>query len=276
MQIELRYAQIPSNVGLLLKAFLKKAKGAPLPAAKVVVADFRLDAKQLASYNSYCGFAAEAMPLSFPFVATQPLQLMLLCQPQVPVTPLGMIHLGVAFEQFKPFALNRSYRFELSVGEQVHNERGLEFELVGEFFDDSADDAALVSRYQSRCFIKIPGPKSDTRPARERRVNRDWQMLAPLQLDAAQARGYARLSGDFNPIHLHRWLSKPFGFNEPIAHGMYMVAKVLAAAPQDLTQAAFEFKRPALLPISGEVEHSDGALRFVNDKRKPLLECVCG
>ncbi|WP_298442202.1 MaoC/PaaZ C-terminal domain-containing protein [uncultured Ferrimonas sp.] len=269
MHLDLSQQQIPSHLALMWKVFTKKTVPAELPAMTIRVADFRFDPLQLRKYNEYCGFAPDAMPLCYPFVATQSVQIKLLVDPQIPVTPLGMIHMGVSFEQLSPLDLNQSYQFELSVGEQVRGERGLEFELLGTFSANGED----VCRYRSRCFIKMDGPKPTTRPARERRVNREWQTLTELQLDASQARGYARLSGDFNPIHLHRMLSKPFGFDEPIAHGMYMVAKVLSKAPNGVSFAAFEFKRPALLPISGAVEGCDGALRFVNSKRKPLLEC---
>ncbi|QIZ76408.1 MaoC/PaaZ C-terminal domain-containing protein [Ferrimonas lipolytica] len=272
MKVSLKQSQIPSHISLLWKVFTKKTQPAKLPLLRVQVDDFCFDEAAIEKYNRYCGFESGSFPLCYAFVATQPVQLIFLTDNRIPVTPLGMIHMGVSFEQITPFNCAESYRFELSVGEQQRGERGLEFELVGEF----SLNGEAVARYRSRCFIKMEGTKGSGRPARVKPVKRTWAPLTPLQLDSTQARGYARLSGDYNPIHLHRLLSKPFGFDEPIAHGMYMVAKVLAASPTDLTKASFEFKRPALLPISGAVEGCDGAMRFVNDKNKPVVECQFG
>lgn len=272
MQLELNQRQVPSNWAMLWKVFTKKTSSPELPPMSISIPDFRFEPRLLKKYNRYCGFnSATEIPLCYPFVATQTVQLRMLTDPRMPITPLGMIHVGVSFEQQQPLALDKTYRFELAVSDQSLGERGLEFELKGSFFDGDNE----VASYRSQCFIKMEGPKANGRPTREKRVNREWQQLSDLTLDESQARGYAVLSGDYNPIHLHSLLSKPFGFKQPIAHGMYMVAKVLASSPEPLNRAAFQFKRPATLPIIGKVEHSEGALRFVNDKRKPLLECQC-
>src|SRR4029078_1795482 len=42
-------------------------------------------------------------------------------------------------------------------------------------------------------------------------------------------RRYAGVSGDHNPIHLHSWSAKPFGFPRAIAHGMWTKARCLAS-----------------------------------------------
>ncbi|GAA5187642.1 MaoC family dehydratase [Ferrimonas gelatinilytica] len=271
MQQSIRTDQIPSNLTLLWKGFTKRCDNAELPDAQIEVANFRLDPAKLKRYNAFCGFESGALPLSFPFVATQPLQLMLLTDPDVPVKPLGMIHMGVRFVQSAPMDTDSDYRFVLNVGTQQRTDAGLEFELVGRFF--GAQDQE-VAAYYSRCLLRMPPPENSRRrrPARTPRVTRDWQALASLTLDTASARGYAKISGDYNPIHLHRFTAKPFGFDAPIAHGMYMVAKVLSTVKTPLKAAEFDFKRPALLPISATVEGEGEALRLVNEGGKPLLE----
>lgn len=67
---------------------------------------------------------------------------------------------------------------------------------------------------------------------------------------------YAKVSGDFNPIHLHRWSARLFGFKQPIAHGMYSLMRVVSVVErQEGMQAQHieaRFVRPVLLPsISG-------------------------
>ncbi len=271
MQVVLRQDQIPSSLSLIFRILTKKSLAAeqPFPELTLRIDDFQLDAKQLAEYNNFCGFAPDQVPSCYPFVACQPAQLLFLSDERVPVNAMGMIHMGVSFEQQQPLALGETYQFTLSFGEQVRNDRGLEFELLGQF----SHEGQVQASFRSRCFIKLEGESSGGRGPRERRQNREWQILNSMTFDSQQARGYARLSGDYNPIHLHSILARQFGFKAPIAHGMYMVAKMLANTPAALNQASFEFKRPALLPITGNIEHSEGAARFVNDKRKSIIEC---
>ena len=67
-----------------------------------------------------------------------------------------------------------------------------------------------------------------------------------------------RVSGDHNPIHLHGWTAKPFGFPRAIAHGMWTKARCLAALRlPDAFTAEVRFKQPILLPAKvtfGEAE----------------------
>ncbi|SHG95942.1 MaoC/PaaZ C-terminal domain-containing protein [Ferrimonas marina] len=270
MQHSITPDQIPSNLTLLWKGFTKRCDNAELPEARIQVDQFRFDLLKLRRYNQFCGFEQDVLSLSYLFVATQPLQLMLLTDPSVPVKPLGMIHLGVSFYAHKPLDLEQSYRFELSVGEQGQTEKGLEFELVGRFFEGEEE----VAGYRSQCLLKMPSTerRRRRRGAREPKVAYEWSKVTDIGLDEVHARGYARVSGDYNPIHLHRLTSKPFGFDAPIAHGMYMVARVLAEVALPLKEAKFEFKRPALLPIAGSLEQDGEAVRLVNEGGKPLVE----
>jgi acyl dehydratase len=59
-----------------------------------------------------------------------------------------------------------------------------------------------------------------------------------------------------NPIHLHPWTAKAFGFPRAIAHGMWTAAHALAAL-QGRLPAAFTydvaFGKPLLLPSTVEL-----------------------
>jgi acyl dehydratase len=75
---------------------------------------------------------------------------------------------------------------------------------------------------------------------------------ARWQLPAQLGRDYAKASGDFNPIHLHALTAKAFGFPRAIAHGMWTLARTLAALQPSKQLAAAnvhgDFKSPMLLP----------------------------
>ncbi|MBY6016877.1 hypothetical protein KUW04_03580 [Halomonas denitrificans] len=271
MNQTLNQNDIPSNLSLVWKGFIKRCEQGELPAMELKVDGFRFDADKLAAYNAFCGFAANALPLSYLFVATQPIQLMLLTDKAVPVQPLGMIHLGVSFELHTSVEADGAYDVVVKVGEQERTEKGLEFELVGEFWREGQ----CCASYVSRCLLRVPaegGRRRRRAGGRAPRVEHEWQVIENLALAPQVARGYARISGDYNPIHLHRITAKPFGFDAPIAHGMYMVAKMLSAVSEPLRSASFDFKRPVLMPGNGTVERDGEALRLASSAGKPLVE----
>ncbi|WP_438872643.1 MaoC family dehydratase [Paractinoplanes pyxinae] len=83
---------------------------------------------------------------------------------------------------------------------------------------------------------------------------------------------YAAVSGDRNPIHTSRIGARLFGFPRPIAHGMWSVARCLAALEGRLPDAytvEVRFQRPILLPATVSLAYDDG--RFALFGRKPHL-----
>ena len=85
-------------------------------------------------------------------------------------------------------------------------------------------------------------------------VRDDWTFEDPpitawWTLPDDLGRRYAGVSGDHNPIHLHAWSAKPFGFPREIAHGMWTKARCLASLRlPDAFEADVKFKKPILLP----------------------------
>ena len=66
-------------------------------------------------------------------------------------------------------------------------------------------------------------------------------------------RQYAAVSGDHNPIHLYPITAKALGFPRQIAHGMWTMARCVAALENRLPDAVrvdVAFKKPVLLPGS--------------------------
>jgi acyl dehydratase len=64
-------------------------------------------------------------------------------------------------------------------------------------------------------------------------------------------RRYGAVSGDVNPIHLHPWTAKAFGFPRHIGHGMWSHAKAMAGFEGRLPEAYttdVRFLKPLLLP----------------------------
>ena len=73
----------------------------------------------------------------------------------------------------------------------------------------------------------------------------DWSLPADL------GRTYAGVSGDLNPIHLYPLTAKALGFKRQIAHGMWTLARCVAAIENrlpDSVRVDAAFKKPVFLP----------------------------
>jgi hypothetical protein len=101
--------------------------------------------------------------------------------------------------------------------------------------------------------------------------------IATWTLPGDLGRRYAAVSGDHNPIHLHPLSAKALGFPRAIAHGMWTVARALAALENRAAEAHVldvRFRRPILLPgqvtfsctpeLHFTVDRPDGAERHLD------------
>ena len=107
----------------------------------------------------------------------------------------------------------------------------------------------------------------------------DTPAMTPLpddsmyRLEENAGRKYARISGDYNPIHFYDWSARLFGFKSSIAHGMHVLAlalsnlenqyAILGKAPVTVTN---QFLYPATLPCTFAMKSSQVSL----DPHQPL------
>ena len=92
-----------------------------------------------------------------------------------------------------------------------------------------------------------------------------WRLRGDL------GRRYAAVSGDHNPIHLYPLTAKALGFKRQIAHGMWSLARCVAALENRLPDAVTvdaAFKKPIFLP--GTVAFGqDADARTASPSRSP-------
>jgi acyl dehydratase len=90
-------------------------------------------------------------------------------------------------------------------------------------------------------------------------------------------RRYAAVSGDRNPIHQHPLSAKAFGQNAPIAHGMWVKARCLAALEDQLPDAYtvdVRFKAPLFVPATVVFAAGEDGFAVRSRSGKPHLEGV--
>ena len=116
----------------------------------------------------------------------------------------------------------------------------------------TAEDAlGLLWEAESRMLcrgVKLEGAATDDAQPTPTHVSELARWLAPADI----GRRYARVSGDYNPIHLSALTAKLFGFPQAIAHGLWNKAHTLADLGEHLPAAnieiAVEFRKPVRLP----------------------------
>ncbi|MCG9624787.1 hypothetical protein L1D34_08015 [Vibrio mediterranei] len=259
---------------LLFKALLKRIDVDAITCIgplSLTNSNFHFDTEKLQRYKDYFGFSKGSVPLPFLFVATQNEQLQLFTHPNTSIRPLGLVHTYIEFEQFDALDGEQSYEFQLELQAERKTDRGLSFELHGAFYRSGQ----MIARYRSGFLM--PTKRKNVRSKNTPPVlSTPLPELSTFTVSVSQAREYAKLSGDYNPIHLARWSAKLFGFNRPIIHGMYMVAKLLTTGDDStaLRNVGFAFKKPVLMPTEVQVVQDKEQILCINSEGKCFIEMV--
>lgn len=233
------------RLNLYLRALGKrKISGATLP-ERGLRCLLRVDAGNLGAYRKLCHFADEGrLPGTYPHVMAFTLQLQLLTAPDFPFPLLGMVHLHNRIEVLRPLGGVDALRFSVHADNLQPHAKGGTFDLVTE----AADGLGVLWRETSRMLVRGLKLDATATPATEAET-------APLPeatrwyADSDIGRRYARVAGDYNPIHLNALSARLFSYPKAIAHGMWSQAMALAALQGHLPNAGYSFESTFLKPV---------------------------
>jgi acyl dehydratase len=201
-----------------------------------------VDSGHLDRYRDVCGFrTSEALPLTYPHVLAFPLVMELMTRPGFPFPLPGLVHLENRAEQSRPLRAGEPMDVRVRAEHLRRHERGQAVDLV------TVISAQSQEVWQERSvYLRVR--RGSSRGARESGPppagGQTWRVGA----DVGPA--YARISGDANPIHTSRLAAGLFGFPRPIAHGMWSLARCLAALDHEPSTVDARFKLPVLLPAT--------------------------
>ncbi|MEU9173662.1 MaoC/PaaZ C-terminal domain-containing protein [Streptomyces sp. NPDC048420] len=246
--------------GALRSPFKRPAPDAEFPRTRLVLPRLRVDLARLAAYERVCGFPTgeDALPVTYPHVLGFPLAMRLMSGRDFPLPLLGLVHTSIEITRYQAPAASGEYELTVYVDGLAPHRRGTEAAVVTELRVGEDVVWESVSTYLAR--HRTAGP---ARGEQEREPERHEPLpaLAEWRLAGDIGRRYGAASGDRNPIHLHPLTARLFGFPRAIAHGMWTVARCLAAhgTPQAVLVRA-EFRAPVLLP--GTVTYAADGERF--------------
>ncbi len=239
---------------------------APIPAER----------PRLKTYRQLCGFPDDGfMPVTWPHIMTGAVHLAMLAAPAFPARGAGLVHVDHRIDAGEPILDTAVLGFRCRIPPWEAVEGGHQrFELHTEALLDDRVVWSEVLGFLARAPRKrgtppTPEPAQDElRPA----STTSWAIGGDV------GRRYARVSGDWNPIHLSRLTARPFGFRRAIAHGMWTLARTIALvegqAGRHIRSATARFRRPLYLPaeacaVLGPID--DGCRFALADARREQI-----
>ena len=207
-----------------------------------------VDAKRLAAYRSVCGFADNGLlPPTYPHILAFALQMQLLTAKAFPFPLLGLIHLSNRISVLRPLGGVSRVRIGVRVENLQPHAKGATFDLLTTLDDQLGPLWEAQSRMLCR-GVKLEGEPVEDEWTTSQAQSEVTRWKAPADI----GRQYAKVSGDYNPIHLSAASAKLFGFPTAIAHGLWIKARTLAALAEHLPTAnieiAVQFRKPVRLP----------------------------
>ena len=218
-----------------------------LPDISARVAVAPLTSARIERFATACGYArSDAMPTTYPHIIAMPLHIAIFSSPRFPLRPMGLIHLTNRIEQNGP--LERGRDVELNV--KAHNYRRADAGVAFDMTTDVVSSGASIWR-ETCCFMSrwSQPPASAGRPPRPPKAPRDAVVLTEREVTLRTAWDYARVAGDFNPIHLHEGAARKFGLRGAIMHGMWSLAFALAQAPVPALRHGSALETEFLTPV---------------------------
>lgn len=227
------------------------SRGTEVPDLTLVLGDVTVDAGRLAAYDRVCGFdLSDTLPATYPHMLAFPLHLALMTDGSFPFAAMGLVHIANEITQHRPLRLDERLDLTVSATPVEPHPRGRQFSLRTEVRAGGElvweEISTNLRRGGGAAEAKSSRPGEPGSPA-------DLPQVASWRLPGDLGRRYGAVSGDMNPIHIHPLSARLFGFPGAIAHGMWTMARCLAAlGPQ--VPAAFtvrvQFRKPIVLPVT--------------------------
>ena len=210
-----------------------------------------IDSDHLAAYQRVCGFRiGNVLPATYLHVLAFPLSVARMVERDFPFPLIGLVHIANSITQLRPVTLGESVSLRVEAANLRPHAAGQQLDILSTASVDGTEVWTSTSTYLRR--DKQPAE----RPTRSPRPETPTGPAMTIRVPADIGRRYAAVAGDRNPIHLHAWSAKAFGFPSAIAHGMWLQARALATLEGRLPEAFTvdaAFKTPVFLPSTVEL-----------------------
>ncbi|MFY7997519.1 MAG: MaoC/PaaZ C-terminal domain-containing protein [Candidatus Kapaibacteriota bacterium] len=266
-------ARLDSIPQMLLPVMLTLSRGNP-PVKETVSLettfdDVALNAENVKEYANFCGFQNSAdFPATWLYLLAQRAQIALMLNSKFPLAAPGIVHLTNSLEMLhkpdlaQPISLKTSVSIEGKASGSLFPQFRVDMLQSGTLF------AVCTSGYIAK---RGGGEKSGEKPS-EKSGSKQSGSASELDFSAGKDAGkivmpdgvgwdYAKVSGDFNPIHIAGIMAKAFGLPGKLAHGWYSVSMFASVIERikniSVKKVDVQFQKPVLLPNTVALEYLD-------------------
>ena len=215
------------GAGMVLRVLSKRAQ----PVAPGAVAPLRseftlpaLDRHEIERYAAALGFSPGAVPLTWWYLPVQRAHMATLLSDAFPWRLAGIIHVENTLSAHAPAPIDTPLLLATRIDILAPSASGAVYCALETVVSAHGERIlTCTSKYLAVRGRRSGKPRSERAPVAPGAVIDSWT-LAP-----SSGRAYARVSGDWNPIHLTRWSARLMGLPAPIIHGMHTVGRTCAA-----------------------------------------------
>ncbi len=253
-----------AGLGVLLRSLLSLRRRGRADLDRTLSAEYLALAAELVAHGDYAralGFdPALGVPLTYLYLLGQRAHLHLMLRPDFPYPLAGMVHAAEKLQRQGPIDSDADTVIEVELSPDPQTRSGARLLTLETRF---VQQHVIVAQTQSRYLARRGSGSGKGATDGARADSAVLPEIARYELAADAGRGYARLSGDYNPIHLWPWSARLLGFRRPIIHGMHSLGRTLALLQQHhgvvVDQIEARFTAPVALPAA-VVLHADGAV----------------
>ena len=244
-------AALPALPGVNLLPGIKKT-GSGLPELELRREDVRVTREEVDRYAAVCGFPIkDVAPVPYLHMLAFPLHMALMTDAAFPFPAIGSVHLENSITQYRPVAIGETVSLSLKADNLRNTTKGRAWDMVVKASvvgTEGAPDEVLWESVST--YLRVgKGDKENGDPGRSFTA---IDAKGPVwSLPDNLGRSYGAVSGDRNPIHLYPLTAKALGFPRQIAHGMWSLARCVAALENRLPDAVTveaAFRKPIVLP----------------------------
>jgi acyl dehydratase len=251
------FGSLPSMVPAYARVLLSKKPYVAPPGTVIQPVELEarrvvLSAAHLRRYREVCSVTDDGgLPPAYLHLVAMPMHMQLFICRNFPVKVLGLIHLRNTIRVLHPVDLRAPLRLTVHFDTLRLTDFGQEYDFATRY----EQNGVVVWEEVSTMFARgNTAPKEGVKRPGIERANLPESGVSTETLDVKDNTGwnYARVSGDFNPIHLTARTAQMFGFKQVVAHGMWSLGRCLASAsahlPKGGMQVDTQFKLPVYIP----------------------------
>ncbi|GAA1929840.1 MaoC/PaaZ C-terminal domain-containing protein [Nocardioides hwasunensis] len=242
----LLHAALPAVPGVNRLPGVRKRSAAGFTGLAYARTNAVVERARVDAYAAVCGFPRrDVVPLTYPHLLAFPLHMAIMGDAAFPYAAIGMVHVENAITAHRAVRVGEALDVRTDVGPPRPHARGVLLDFT------TTVTAAAEPAWESTSTYLRRGDSVDGEPTAGLEVPDPPSGGIQWRLPGDLGRTYASVSGDANPIHLHPLTARALGFPRQIAHGMWTLARSVAAIENrvpDAVTVEVAFKKPVLLP----------------------------